>query len=718
MEKELKYTIEDDAIAELFGRQNFSSIESAIFELIKNCFDSGANECVVSLSSDEIRILDDGDGMTQKNIEEQWMHIGKSWKGYKDEKHNRVLAGSKGVGRFALARLGNNIELLSKTVDSGSIRWTTDWKKSFLFNSDYSDKGTKITITNLREKIRKKDVERLIDFLNRSYNSHEMAIYIEWESTPTLIVPIYEKLELGTDYTNQFDLIYSSKDYSMTVNVKNDEFLDNIKNIVKPLSISSYQETMNMFSELLPSDKKKDQKKESEELKNLLTNLGSFSARFYFGVQSNKDNTALFHYKHSGITHENSFGVILYRNNFSISSFEGSRDWLNIQSRARKSPAAATHPTGSWRVRINQMDGYVLIDKEENKHLVDLANRQGLEDNDYYKILVDIISKGITIFERYRQTIIRKIDEINKENSPKKSKESEALTKFLKNPENVVTMSKDERKAIKNDIADMKKTRKREQKEKKSFEEKMTYDNRILNVLATQGLRASSVAHEYHTKNNAVGSAYDNVVAALKEYGYWDDLNSDEKTKKIYKNVPALLERTNEINIVIGRFMETMLKKIERKSFSEPITSIEQTMKWILTAWNQEYSWVDFELSVRESQPNLDLLFSDVFTIIFDNLILNSIQHNENKQNLLIKINMNCTNKGIVVSYEDNGVGLPEKYRSNPRRILEVHESSRNGGHGLGMWMVYNALKRNHGEISDIGGTDGFHMKFYFGGKV
>ena len=63
-------------------------------------------------------------------------------------------------------------------------------------------------------------------------------------------------------------------------------------------------------------------------------------------------------------------GIILYRNSFSLASYEGKRDWLELGKRSRKSPAAATHPTGSWRVRENQISGKVVIDKQNNKNLV------------------------------------------------------------------------------------------------------------------------------------------------------------------------------------------------------------------------------------------------------------------------------------------------------------------------------------------------------------
>ena len=58
---------------------------------------------------------------------------------------------------------------------------------------------------------------------------------------------------------------------------------------------------------------------------------------------------------------------------------------------------------------------------------------------------------------------------------------------------------------------------------------------------------------------------------------------------------------------------------------------------------------------------------------------------------------------------------LIEKYRNEPRRILEVHESSRKNGHGLGMWIVNNSIKMSNGTIIDINGNNGFSFEFTLG---
>ena len=108
----------------------------------------------------------------------------------------------------------------------------------------------------------------------------------------------------------------------------------------------------------------------------------------------------------------------------------------------------------------------------------------------------------------------------------------------------------------------------------------------------------------------------------------------------------------------------------------------------------------------------------DVFRVIFDNLILNSIQQNDEENILEIQIVIEQKGKYLHALYRDAGKGLPPKFKLDPMRILEVHETSRTDGHGIGMWMVNNTITNTGGEIKEINGLEGFHIEFMLGGKV
>ncbi|MFS3915511.1 sensor histidine kinase [Bacillus australimaris] len=700
----LKFTIEDREIAELLGRQNFNNKESAVYELVKNSYDAGSEKCDIFIENDSIKIIDSGDGMNKEDIKLKWMHVGKSNKGYKSNKNNRVLAGSKGVGRFALARLGNGVKVVSKKVNGVALVWESDWITSGLIETNVDfNKGTSIEIFGLRDKWRRKDVDTLVNFLSRTYKSKEMEVLVHFQEEVYPIHCVFDDLKIGINYVSKVKLKYDSKTTSLSVIIDSDEFKQDVLDILGSDIAMNFKGNYNMLDELKIVQ-------ENEDYQFYLTEVGDFSAEFYFVLEKQINETAeKFLYKYNGLIGVNT-GVVLYRNEFSISSFDGDKDWLDIASRARKSPAAATHPTGSWRVRLNQISGFVKIDKKLNANLKDLANRQGLEEDEYYKVFKGIINFGVGRFEKHRQSIIRKIDEKNKVEKSDTKDEKKKLKEFLKKPSTVTKMTSQEIFSLATEIKDIQREVKKHTKVYKESELKHKYDVRILNVLATQGLRASAIAHELQNKRNALSSGYQDIVGALVEYGYWEELNSEEYTRVSYKNVPKTLENLEEINLKLITFLDVILNKTEKNKFKSNIESIGTVVNRLKDIWQQQYNWIDFKINIINEIQREYKFSDDVLEVILDNLILNSIQHNEMRDKLLIEIIVEVKGDLIFLRYCDNGIGLHKKYSDDPKRILEVHETSRNEGHGLGMWIVNNTSHMYGGEIVEINGEEGFSI--------
>ena len=125
--------------AHLIGLENFSNSEGAVVELVKNAYDADADMCVVVVdigqtkSESNLYIIDNGSGMTIDTIVKHWMTIGTDDKllhAYSAKK-KRVKSGAKGIGRFALNRLGSIAEMLTFVADTKSIgyAWNVDWSK-------------------------------------------------------------------------------------------------------------------------------------------------------------------------------------------------------------------------------------------------------------------------------------------------------------------------------------------------------------------------------------------------------------------------------------------------------------------------------------------------------------------------------------------------------------------------------------------------------------
>lgn len=713
----LKYIVEDSTIAELLGVQNFTNKESAILELVKNAYDAQANNVSITFSDRSIVIIDDGIGMSKSTICENWMHVGKSDKGYSlsgtEDNDGRVLAGSKGVGRFALARLGASVNVYSAKKGEIPVKWTTNWSESILddlTNEENLPLGTRIEISALRDRWTEKSIKNLINYLSITCNDDRMQIKI-YPNFGKGVSYIFKKPQIGKNFVTQIGLFYDASELKLYYTIKSDEFSNLAKNYCRSLDLQYFSNDVSILEELAGNT---EIDSSDGELYSMLKELGNFSAELYFSLKTpTKQDVERFCYNYSALPDRYDEGVVLYRNAFSIASFDGEKDWLGLNQRSRKSPAAATHPTGAWRVRANQLSGKVEIDKKENYQLRDLANRQGLEENEYFKLFVKIITIGIAAFERYRQAIIRSID---KKNAPKPSPTTPMIDQILRGRNKEIHLTSNETKALAQEISVVKAESKSFQDEKESTEKKYRYDVRILNVLATTGLKASSIAHELKNDRNSVSVNYQYIVDALKEYGFWEDLCSQEYTEYSYKNVPQLLSRNRAINQKIVAFMDTMLDEIEKKNFSPRSLSINSIMENIKANWMRDYASLLINLNVDES-----VYFEtseDIFTAIFDNLILNSWQQNKASSQIVISISIHKIGGLLKIVYEDSGVGLPPKYINDPMRILEVHESSRENGHGLGMWIVHNTIRMTGGDVISIDGHNGFHFNFELGEKL
>lgn len=468
--EELKYVIEDSTIAELLGVQNFSTDEAAILELVKNAYDANALNLKITFENDMLRFEDNGIGMNACDIKEHWMHIGKSSKEYEIIDQNnkkRIQAGSKGVGRFALSRLGYSVYLKSKRLDSVGVIWKTDWNTSVLDESnDIHNNGTDIKIIGLREKWNKKRIENLNKYLERTYHDTSMEIRIISDNYDEIVGEHFPKAKVGINCRSNIVLKYTNG--VLVTTVESDEFENEALKYCTGIDIKKFEKKTDVVNELKGN---KITELLDDDIQNVINNIGEFSANLYFNIVSSKEEKEKFLYKYLNTQENIESGIILYRNAFSISSYEGKKDWLGLGKRSRKSPAAASHPTGAWRVRENQMAGYVMIDKKKNAVLQDMANRQGLDENIYYQLFVEIILIGIKEFERYRQNIIRKI---NIKNQAEEKKATPISDRVLSKPTSVSGLTKEEAKQLATEIKSYKKEGKQYQKDKEEVEASIT----------------------------------------------------------------------------------------------------------------------------------------------------------------------------------------------------------------------------------------------------
>jgi len=111
----------------LLGRELITDRVTAVFELVKNCYDANAKEVQVQFfnitkksEAQKIIISDNGIGMSFVDIKDKWMVVGTNSKRsnlYSEEPFNRKYVGEKGIGRFAVDKLGERVQIRTKQLE-------------------------------------------------------------------------------------------------------------------------------------------------------------------------------------------------------------------------------------------------------------------------------------------------------------------------------------------------------------------------------------------------------------------------------------------------------------------------------------------------------------------------------------------------------------------------------------------------------------------------
>lgn len=173
----------DPRLATLLG-ESYRSSEHALKELIDNAWDADATEVHVSLptaplTNAPIIIRDDGEGMTTKEVQRDYLHIAndrRSRRGSRTARLDRPVKGRKGIGKFAglvaaatmivetrrggqLTKVVIRKEDLPRDRDLEAIDLPTE-----VTPCDEEEHGTTITLTDLNQALEFPSPEKLREY--------------------------------------------------------------------------------------------------------------------------------------------------------------------------------------------------------------------------------------------------------------------------------------------------------------------------------------------------------------------------------------------------------------------------------------------------------------------------------------------------------------------------------------------------------------------------
>lgn len=739
----------DANTARLIGRENVSKLDGAIIEIVKNAYDADAGFCAMFFDADnnKLWIVDNGNGMDEKIVKKHWMSIGFSDKdvALKSEK-GRIKTGAKGIGRFALDRLGANCTMY--TYNGGEhIVWNVDWEE-FVRGVNISDVYADLEKSNfiengLFEKIGNDDLRELIfenfktgtvfeisalrdvwdkSFLEKLKNNltslippslnDTFIVYLYSNETKTKEAQIVSELLTSYDYAIDFE-VSQTGDVTISVMRNEFEFRSKFDYIIEN---AGFSETDRSYFEGKPIFINKHVKDFHVGVTDAQPySLGAFSGKIcFYKIVSQEKNEAKYYYK--PFEHRKSLikrygGIKIYRDGFRVRPYGESGtpqfDWLLLSARHYNSAYPISSKLGNWTVDASQVMGEINISRL-NETLNDQANREGIFEDRDFDVFKKIIVAIISYLETDRQDVIRKLSDLWDKNNQAQKAENDIRDKYER-----YQKSKDEKKKSKaeetpNDdeyvhVEDAQKAIEGKEAQISDLED----ENRLLRSLATTGIAINTYMHEIRA-----------LIHDLK-------MNSKRASEayRIRNDIEEAVASINEVRRVTkdfeSWFQVTIGSTRADKRTRQKVNVVELISKCI-ESWKKSLGDdIEFKTEFSESEIYL-VCFPYEIESIFHNLISNSFKSfkrgNTAIKNISVSVTLN--DEHLKICYSDNGDGLLPEFKENPDVILKqmVTGDIVNGqkqGTGLGMWIVNNIISDYKGKIDlsrNIKSESGFYI--------
>ena len=529
--------------ARLIGRENVSNADGAVIELVKNAYDADSPACILLFdiiyeqvppdfeaegflallepedeakvkmlkkyyeltdsglyrlkaeiekdnldqleyffkSKNSLFIIDSGDGMTEEVIDQHWMTIGTNHK-LTDvfTSSGRVKSGAKGIGRFALDRLGTICNMVT-FPKGGNVHydWMVNWEDFDLLNAtigeinaDFEEvkdgnyrheivrithsgkvaeiikkhstrfqNGTLLHIRELRDWWTKREMDNLFNSLQNlspPTDKQKFEINLFSKSYPDAFGKVNNEEFKDFDYKLTAH-VYTDKTVKITIEREEFQYNRVDKDLFKrpQMKLEPFdEETFKLkkydintsVNELLPWLAKSELRDEADQ-------LSEFHFVFYFSKQAvtESDKERFFYKGFNRLTRTDWFrkfgGIKIYRDNFRVRPYgeqdNTAFDWLLLGDRQAKSPAAITKKGAGWRVGPNQVAGVVSISRLANFKFEDKSSREGFQENETFLVFKDLMLAIINEFEFDRHTVMREMDLLFRQ----KQEEAEARRK-------------------------------------------------------------------------------------------------------------------------------------------------------------------------------------------------------------------------------------------------------------------------------------------------
>lgn len=723
-------------IMKTLGNELISNDAVAIIELVKNSYDAEANRVFIQFigplipGKGRIEIFDDGSGMSLDVVRGAWMEPatpGKRQKTSSGSKGRRVL-GEKGIGRFAAMRLASELELITRAKGAkqeayGKFDWTqfedeekyldevlflieerspevilsevgldAVWPKYEVpVECPPSEQGTLLRMNYVaqvwdaeRFRLIQRGLSRLISPFKGNKDFHiylktpeEFSEFSSEIAPPEVLNYPHYTLNGSIDHQGRCNITLEVKATGEIVRVAGGfirgqksglQYLDeNAYLALKKTIENEFQDFPSSWKDKLPICGPLQIELriwDRDDLGNILQQTGSSLQN----IRADLDSFA---------------GINIYRDGFRVLPYgEPNNDWLRLDIRRVQNPTK--------RLSNNQIIGHVSITADHNSGLKDQSNREGLDENQSYSDLREIMKSILSMIEDLRKKA--------KRTSEVDNKGSQTLNLFAPldlSPirQHLATVSpRDEvAKELINNV---------ERAYNRSVESLKAVVSKY-HALATLGQLIDVLLHDGRLP-----------LAKIRKEAL---LAQEDIVEKQLTGEELLKKLSSRLHVIGGQsdVLATVFRRVEpfggRKRGRPKQLYLEKIIEDAFGVCASQISDLKIETSLPTGQTLVRVDEAEIQEVIV-NLLQNSIYWLQFVDTASRRINVSVTRSAqdhVEIIFGDTGPGVSEE---NRLRIFEPYFSTKKDGVGLGLAIVGEIIKDYYGgalELLDSGSKSG-----------
>ncbi len=689
-----------------------------MIELVKNSYDADASFVSIrfrpplEVGKGRITFIDDGIGMSLADIQNRWMEPATTSKTASrlSTLRKRRMMGSKGIGRFAAAKLGAKMALTSVSDRDGKriavlipeIDWNqfsgetylSDISIDYLLQETDQATGTIIEISQLNELWSEQKLDRLYRELRRLISPLDRAaddkfgIYLDLSELTKEAVG-FDGVELlgfhrpaggiSSVAPAAFEVIsfpfLETSDYEVV------GFFDPKGEFHGTIEIRRAGQAPRPIKVHLPLGKNEE-------------SCGRVTVRLsIFDREADAARATVRKAGYGNVTAaearrilDSIAGVAIYRGGFRVRPYgDPENDWLTLDTRRVQNP--------TLRIGHNQIAGYITVEDPEVSGLIERSSREGFEQNASFvrlhRLITDLLSQVVEPERlKFREDAGIGRRKVTSFEEVKKLSEFEDLEKLLP------VMPPEQRATAKELIA-------RQSALLVERIEVLEERQRILEAQSSLGQIIGEVLHE-----GAPSATFLAKTGQRLRQRYQYLFNNSEFTEAARAEFPEKLALVQENGEKLQSLFSSLrpLSGARRGPPSEFYgLDIAHSVLAIFVSHN-----VATEVHEEGQQIRLVGYPEDLNTALV-NLVGNSIYWLEQARapNPRIDIRFSWHNKEAIILVDDNGPGVPPEFAE---RIFDVGFTLRDRGTGLGLNIAKEALSRSNAKLA-------YHLDFKRGSR-